>query len=136
MKLAKGKDNKFHGAGREDIDARCLDWRPFVIEILKPIKRKIDFRKLIKEIGKTKKVQVKSLKYSDMIVVRKIKDFRGDKAYRILAKLGEPVKKSDLNKLKRIIGIIHQRTPERVSHRRADLVRKRSKRNKVQIGKQ
>ena len=42
LKIAKSEKSSFHGLGREDIDARCLDYRPFVIEIEKPIKRKIN----------------------------------------------------------------------------------------------
>ena len=39
MIKTKGSGHKLHGAGREDIDARCLGWRPFVLEILEPKKR-------------------------------------------------------------------------------------------------
>jgi tRNA U54 and U55 pseudouridine synthase Pus10 len=41
-KAAGSKKSKFSAHGREDIDARCLDYRPFVIELLKPARRKID----------------------------------------------------------------------------------------------
>ncbi len=40
LKATDSKKSKFSGAGREDIDARCLDYRPFVIELVKPIKKK------------------------------------------------------------------------------------------------
>jgi len=36
-------------SGREDIDARCLAWRPFVIEIVKPKIRKIDLKDMRKK---------------------------------------------------------------------------------------
>ena len=38
MSATRGKAHKLHGAGREDIDARCLGWRPFVLEIVNPVK--------------------------------------------------------------------------------------------------
>ena len=37
MAATRGTGHKLHGLGREDIDARCLAWRPFVLEILKPM---------------------------------------------------------------------------------------------------
>ena len=57
LKAAKAKASSFHGAGREDIDARNLDYRPFVIEILQPKKRKIDLRKIERQINKSRKVK-------------------------------------------------------------------------------
>jgi len=126
MKVTKGISNKFSGSGREDIDARCLDWRPFVIEIIKPKIRKINFRKIEKQINKSRKVKVKGLKVSNKFTVRRIKSETGDKTYKALVKFKKPVKKQELKKLKSLIGIISQRTPQRVVHRRADLIRKRS----------
>lgn len=49
LKITKSKNSSFHGAGREDIDAKCLGWRPFVIEILNPMKRKINIREIQKK---------------------------------------------------------------------------------------
>lgn len=125
MRAAKGDGNSFHGYGREDIDARCLDWRPFVIEIEKPVKRKISLRKMQKQINKSKKVKVKLLRFCDKSTVRRIKTERGDKAYRVTVKFGKSIQKKDLKKLEKLKGTISQRTPTRVAHRRADLVRKR-----------
>jgi len=125
MKATKGKSNSFHGYGREDIDAKCLDWRPFVIEIIEPKKRRVNLKKIEKQINKSKKIKVKILKFSDKNTVRRIKSERGDKTYRVLVKLSKPTERRELRKLKDIVGIINQRTPIRVSHRRADLIRKR-----------
>src|SRR5438132_5194317 len=61
-KVGKGNDSSFHGAGREDIDARALDFRPFVIEIKNPINRKINLKTMQTEINKSKKVKVSDLK--------------------------------------------------------------------------
>ncbi|NIM47066.1 MAG: tRNA pseudouridine(54/55) synthase Pus10 [Candidatus Aenigmarchaeota archaeon] len=126
IKATKGTNNKFSGSGREDIDARCLDWRPFVIEILKPKKRGINLKKIEKQINKNKKVKVKELKFCEKYIVKKIKAETGDKIYKILVKFDKPVKKKELKKLKNLAGIISQRTPVRVAHRRADKIRKRS----------
>ena len=125
LKLTLGIDHKFHGAGREDIDARCLAWRPFVLEITKPRKRKIDLKKLEKIISRGKKVLVKGLKFSNMETVREIKAAAVDKTYRALVVLKKSISQKDLKKLSGLKGTISQRTPERVLHRRADLHRKR-----------
>jgi len=125
LEITKGDNVSFHGSGREDIDAKCLDWRPFVIEIIEPKKRRVNLKKIEKQINKSKKIKVKILKFSDKNTVRRIKSERGDKTYRVLVKLSKPTERRELRKLKDIVGIINQRTPIRVSHRRADLIRKR-----------
>ncbi|MBN2203276.1 MAG: tRNA pseudouridine(54/55) synthase Pus10 [Candidatus Aenigmarchaeota archaeon] len=125
LKATESKHNSFHGGGREDIDARCMGWRPFVIEIEKPVKRKISLAKMRQEINKGSKVKVKSLKFCDRDTVVRVKTERGEKAYRVTVLFSKPVDKSDLKKLYKLKGVISQRTPTRVSHRRADLVRKR-----------
>jgi len=112
-------------SGREDRDALCLGWRPFIIELLQPKKRKIDLKKALTQINKSKKIKVKNLKFVDSKKIAKIKELKLDKTYRALIKTDKPITKSDLNKLKSLIGVIKQRTPIRVRHRRADLTRKR-----------
>ena len=126
IKATKGTNNKFSGSGREDIDARCLDWRPFVIEILKPKKRSVNLKKIEKQINKSKKVKVKGLKICEKYIVKKIKAETKDKIYRLLVKFDRPIEKKELRKLKNLVGIISQRTPVRVAHRRTDKIRKRS----------
>ena len=125
MRVTKGKGNSMHGAGREDVNARCLGWRPFVIEIIEPKKRFISLKQIQKEINKNKKVRVNKLKFSDRNTVVIIKSERGDKTYRLEVDFDKPVKKEELKKLKSLIGTISQQTPARVVHRRADLIRRR-----------
>jgi len=125
LKLTGAKDHKFHGAGREDIDALCLDWRAFVVEAEKPKNRHIDLKKLEKLVAKGKRVLVHNLKVADMEAVRNIKAARPDKTYRALVVLSKAVEPAVLSKLKSLKGEIKQQTPERVLHRRADLSRDR-----------
>lgn len=126
VKAAKGKDHAFHGSGREDIDARCLDYRPFVLEVIKPKKRKIELKKLEKLINKSSKVKVKNLRFSDKNYVRKIKSDRHEKTYEAKVEFEKSVDKKLLRKVKALEGVvIYQNTPTRVKHRRADLLRKR-----------
>ena len=49
---AKGVASKFHGSGREDIDARMLgNGRPFVLEISEPKIRTLDYKILEMEMS-------------------------------------------------------------------------------------
>jgi tRNA pseudouridine synthase 10 len=124
LKAADGFDIKLHGSGREDIDAICTAWRPFVLEVTKPRKRKMDLNKVQKLIN-GKKVRVSGLKMVDLNVVQKVKEAKPDKTYRAAVKLEKGIKKSDLAKLRQLVGMINQRTPQRVLHRRGNLLRKR-----------
>jgi tRNA pseudouridine synthase 10 len=123
MVAASGKNHKLHGMGREDIDARCLAWRPFVLEILKPKKRKLDLKKIAKKIKKD--VRVRSLRYSNIAEVRQIKELRADKSYCAIVECDKKITKTELKKLEQLLANISQRTPERVIHRRADRKRGR-----------
>ncbi|MGC8812615.1 MAG: tRNA pseudouridine(54/55) synthase Pus10, partial [Candidatus Aenigmatarchaeota archaeon] len=81
LKETKGKKSYMHATGREDIDARCLDYRPFIIEIEKPVKRKIDLKKIENEINKSKKVKVKGLRVTTKEWIKILKSARLDKTY-------------------------------------------------------
>ncbi len=60
VEAAEGSGEKFHGHGREDMDARMLgDGRPFVLEVMEPKKRKIDLAKIEKKINKECKGKIK-----------------------------------------------------------------------------
>lgn len=127
MEAMKGSGHALHGAGREDIDARCLDWRPFVLEIEEPRKRVVELRGLERKVNRSGKVKVRGLRWSSREEVREVKGLKLDKTYRAEVAFGKAVKA--LGPAKRLAGVITQRTPERVRHRRADLVRKRSVRS-------
>ncbi|MBU0530409.1 MAG: tRNA pseudouridine(54/55) synthase Pus10, partial [Nanoarchaeota archaeon] len=125
MTSTKGEEHAMHAAGREDIDALCLDWRPFVLEIKRPKTRSIDLKKMAARINKTGKVKVNSLKYSDRKQVIHVKEMRNDKEYRALVELEKEVTEKDLKKLSQLQTTIKQKTPQRVLHRRANKTRNR-----------
>lgn len=126
MKAVQGAEHAFHGMGREDIDARCLDWRPFVFEIVRPKKRNMDLEKIKGQINKSGKVEVTDLRFSNKNEVREIKAAKPDKTYRLTAVFEKEITEKDLEKLKTLKGkIIKQQTPSRVLHRRADKMRPR-----------
>ncbi|NVM16238.1 MAG: tRNA pseudouridine(54/55) synthase Pus10 [Candidatus Lokiarchaeota archaeon] len=131
---AKADGSKFHGAGREDIDVKMLgEGRPFVLELKNPKIRILDLEKLQKRVNKRnkKKVKITNLMYSSKEQVKNLK-FNAQntkKVYRALASSNENVTKEKfailLNELKTSFENqkIQQRTPNRVSHRRADKIR-------------
>jgi tRNA pseudouridine synthase 10 len=131
LKVSESKKSKFSAAGREDIDARCLDWRPFVLELIKPVKRRINLKEIQKQINKSKKVQVKGLKLvAGKDVIRNLKATHVDKTYLAEVKFSKNIDKKKLKDLRKLIHEpIMQKTPKRVMHRRADKFRKRAVKN-------
>ncbi len=122
MLVTKGRGHKLHGLGREDVDARCLGWRPFVLEILEPRKRTLKLKSLAKKVGRG--VKIRNLRSSNIEEVRSIKESRAEKTYKAKI-MCDGIRKTDLAKLKTLVGMIKQKTPERVLHRRADKFRNR-----------
>ncbi|HIE31402.1 MAG TPA: tRNA pseudouridine(54/55) synthase Pus10 [Methanosarcinales archaeon] len=121
-------DIVFHGAGREDVDARMLgDGRPFVIEVKEPRKRSIDLARLEQEINEhcEGKIVVSDLRFVDREMVRRLKSKRHDKVYLATVSCAGVDQDTLVRALDDITGMIRQRTPSRVVHRRADLVRER-----------
>lgn len=127
LKATNGYEAKFHGAGREDIDVLMLgSGRPFVLEIKEPKIRKIDLKSLEKEINEINegKTQYHNLKFTHRNRKAEIKVSSPDayKVYKALVECEEPYDKDKLELLSQM-DEIQQRTPIRVSHRRADKVR-------------
>ncbi len=124
IEQSKGIDAKFHGAGREDIDVECHGKRPFVVEIREPLVRNLDLEKICQEINKDDRVEVFDLKETHHDKPAEVKQLEADKSYRAWIEI-EDLEKADLDALKNLEGVVDQRTPSRVEHRRADKVRKR-----------
>ena len=129
LKYSKGYEAKFHGAGREDIDVRMLgDGRPFVLEIKEPRIRKLDLEKIEREANEVAlgKTAYHNLKYTVRKRKAEIKTSSPDtyKVYRALVECEDEIREEDLDKLQSL-HTIQQRTPIRVSHRRADKIREK-----------
>ena len=133
---SKATGSKFHGAGREDIDVRMIgNGRPFILELKEPKTRNLDLNYIMVEINNTQdgKVQISNLKYSSKkeVIALKAKAENTQKVYLALIEAEEAIEKktfeTKLNLLKNTIenNKIYQRTPNRVSHRRADLIREK-----------
>jgi tRNA pseudouridine synthase 10 len=128
LRAAGAEGSRFHGMGREDIDARMLGrGRPFVLELLRPHRRTLDLPALSAELAVSARdrVEVLDLDPADAADVVRVKEAAPDKSYRVgvigaasEAKVNEAL---DLA----LARAIAQRTPTRVAHRRADRVRLR-----------
>lgn len=121
----------FHGAGREDIDALMLGTgRPFIVELKEPHKRKADLAALSQAINvKTSAtgVGVQDLRLAAPEEVAALKAAEHDKEYLAHCVSETPLARADVERVcASLTGtMLEQRTPDRVSHRRADLVRRR-----------
>jgi tRNA pseudouridine synthase 10 len=148
LEATRGEAMAFHGAGREDVDARMLGrGRPFVVEVKKPRKRFLDLQDLEQKINKRAKgkIEVLNLRFATKDTVRKLKKTESaQKLYRVTVELEKPVSSEKLTELAEVLTntVIYQQTPKRVLHRRADLVRekhiyeakvKRLKPNKIEM---
>ena len=128
VKMAEGSDHFFHGMGREDIDARMLGTgRPFVLEISNPKKRSIDLNVLECESNKTQDASYSDLRFSNRDEVRRVKNASPDKTYSATVSMQDKVNKGLVDEVLQSLSqaCITQQTPVRVSHRRADIARKR-----------
>ncbi|MEE9164421.1 MAG: tRNA pseudouridine(54/55) synthase Pus10 [Thermoplasmata archaeon] len=123
MPQLEGEGHRFHGMGREDIDARMLGrGRPFVFEIQRPRRRSLDYEAVANEVNRGGQVHVAGLRLSSKEEVVAIKALRSEKSYRVQVRLGTA---ASLAKVQEAVAALKdkkivQRTPARVSHRRAD----------------
>ncbi len=126
LRAAQADGSRFHGMGREDIDARMLGaGRPFVLEVLHPRRRRLDVPALLAGLRASAagRVEVDQLVPCEPARVVQIKEAAPEKSYRV-GVVGVASEAKIKEALAFVAGrAIAQRTPTRVSHRRSDLVR-------------
>lgn len=127
LKLTKGREAKFHGAGREDIDVLMLgSGRPFVLEIKEPKIRNLDLAKLEEEINEINegKTAYHGLKLCERPRKAEIKQ-SSPNTYKVYEAIVKCDGAYDADKLEELTKLdeINQQTPLRVLRRRADMVR-------------
>ena len=126
MESFKGKDESFHGAGREDIDVRMLGrGRPFVLQIKEPKIREADLERIKERINRSGCIEVLNLEYGSKEDVILFKNEPHRKTYLAVVECEEELSDEEILKVMEKLkdSKINQRTPLRVSHRRADLIR-------------
>lgn len=122
------RKHKFHGAGREDVDVRMLGCgRPFVLELIDPKIPDPDLAELEALVNSRNegRLEILGLHFSEKGRVRILKETQQAKSYGARVSMdGVPTPE----KLEEVIGkriVLAQNTPQRVAHRRADMVRER-----------
>ncbi|MFZ0892099.1 MAG: tRNA pseudouridine(54/55) synthase Pus10 [Thermoplasmata archaeon] len=128
LEASHAEGSRFHGMGREDIDARMLGrGRPFVLELLHPRIRTIDLTQIAAEVRSRHgaQVEVDELTFTDGQEVVRIKEAAPEKSYRVGV-----IGRAPLEKVNEALEFVHgraiaQRTPTRVAHRRSDRIRTR-----------
>ncbi|MBK7645434.1 MAG: hypothetical protein IPJ19_20745 [Planctomycetes bacterium] len=124
----KTRKNKFHGAGREDVDVRMLgEGRPFVLEMIAPKILDVDLAALEAEVNRRNegRLELRGLHWTEKERVRVIKETPHAKEYEARVQADAPI---DLEKAQSFLGTrlaVVQQTPQRVAHRRADKARER-----------
>lgn len=130
VEAMEGTSGTFHGAGREDVDARMLGrGRPFVVEVDRPARRRPELDPVSRTINDdVDGVEVRSLALVSHEMVEHVKELEATKTYEASVQFDAPVDRDRLeDALTTLEGAtIVQRTPQRVSHRRSDLYRERT----------
>ena len=125
-----GTEAVFHGAGREDVDARMLGTgRPFVVEVEEPARRRVDTEQLQADINALAEgaIEVEGLRLATYDMVARVKGHDASKRYRAEIAFEEDVTAEELAEAVDALSgaTIEQYTPTRVDHRRANLTRER-----------
>jgi tRNA pseudouridine synthase 10 len=124
----KTRKNKFHGAGREDVDVRMLgQGRPFVMEVVSPKVFEVDLAAIEAEINRRNagRLEVLGLHWTEKNRVRTIKETPHAKEYQARVAVEGELAAADLALLVGKRYQVVQQTPQRVAHRRADKARER-----------
>jgi tRNA pseudouridine synthase 10 len=115
-----------HASGREDVDATNSAGRPFVIMLKAPKKRKLNLKAIGKAIGESKEVSVEDLKVVPRGFVEVVTESHFDKSYKAGVEFQKELSNGDISIIKSLEGkMLAQKTPKRVVHRRADIMRYR-----------
>lgn len=124
----QAKEGRFHGAGREDIDVLMLGrGRPFVFEVVGARQPDIDLEALRREIEARAEGAIELQPFVRVARNRVAywKETHFDKIYRAEVAVGAMPTADALATARAFAGVVVQRTPQRVAHRRADLDRER-----------
>lgn len=131
LRIARAERVVLHAMGREDVDARMLGTgRPVVVELKQPMKRRINLEEAEKVVNRESGslVEFRFEGFTDRKTVILYKeDASSTKVYKALILLGEPISVEEVLKaLESLRGaVINQWTPQRVLHRRANVLRRK-----------
>lgn len=125
----RARRGKFHGAGREDIDVRMLGrGRPFVFEVESPRYPDADLEDIWRRVQEQEagRIEIEPFRQVGKERVAELKEGRFAKRYRVGVACEGAFDPALATALEGRSFTLAQRTPTRVAHRRADLVRERA----------
>lgn len=124
--LSNAREYSLHASGREDVDVTNSAGRAFVLELKNAQTPIFDLSLLEKRIALDGLVSVTNLLVVDRGFVEIVTESHFDKTYVADISFDRELTKEEFEKILSLNGtILHQRTPNRVKHRRSDLIRKR-----------
>ena len=121
------RKNKFHGAGREDVDVRMLGTgRPFVLELIGPKVHDVDLAELEAEINRRNegRLEIVGLHWTEKARIAYLKETPHAKEYEARVEISGAFDPEKLDFLGERLTVLQQ-TPQRVAHRRAAKDRER-----------
>lgn len=125
-KAAEADGYVLHASGREDVDATNTAGRPFVLMLTNPGRRAPGLEKAAAEIAGSGEVAVTGLRIVGRPFVEVVTESHFDKTYEAHVEFGRQLNDDDKAKIRGLEGkTLAQQTPQRVAHRRADLIRHR-----------
>lgn len=114
-----------HASGREDVDVINTAGRPFVLELKNPKNKKIDLTELSEEVN-NENIEISDIKFVWRGAVELVANSHFDKVYEAVVSFEKEIPENIIEKINSLAGItVEQKTPTRVAHRRADLLRKK-----------
>ncbi len=130
VEAAAAAGGSFHGCGREDVDVRMLgEGRPFVVALERPRRRTLDLGAVAARADAAARgaAEFLGLVPATREDLRRVTTTHPPKRYRARVEVEGGAREEDAAAISRGLAgtVLEQRTPERVSARRADLVRPR-----------
>ena len=120
------KEYTLHASGREDIDVTNVAGRAFVLQLHFAGERQITLSEIAQKVKANGKVEVKDLTIVPRNFSEIVTESHFDKTYEAVILFEQDINEKTIAAIKNLEGkTIAQHTPERVKHRRADLIRYR-----------
>ncbi len=100
----------FYSIGRLEQNVKTTCYRPFVIMLRNPKKRKLGLKKIKQEINKRKSVSVSTLSYSDREFLEKTKNEKITASYLVVLEFSRKFKKEEIREIrKKLTGLRNNR---------------------------
>jgi len=110
IKKTGASESIFYSVGRLERNVKTNCYRPFVIMLRNPKKRRIGLKKTRQEINKMKSLSVSTLSYSDKESIEKMKMEKITASYLVTLKFDNNLKKEEIKRIrKKLLGLRNKR---------------------------